>query len=85
MVFKEYTAEEAHNLMPEDLSKKEKRFIMKHIKKAAKRGHYEIALPLNYFNVGTGVLEEYLHKLKYCTYLRPVGGEIDVSWYGAID
>ena len=71
--------------MPKELSKREKRFIMKQIKKAAKKGHYEVALPLNYFRVGTIALSSYLDKLKYCTYLRPISGVIDVSWYGAAD
>lgn len=85
MALKEYTAEEACGLMPIEPSKREKRFIMKQIKKAAKRGQDEISLPLECFNCGNKVLENYLHKFKYCTYVRRIAGEIDIFWRGAAD
>ena len=66
MAFKEYTAEEACGLMPKELSKREKRFAMRAIRKAALKGYNGINFDITQFNADPKVIREYFTNLHYC-------------------
>ena len=78
MAFKEYTAEETCGLMPKELSKREKRFIMKNIKKAAIKGYNGINFDITQFNADPKVIREYFTKLHYCCYI--FRNKLSISW-----
>ena len=81
MALKEYTAEEAYGLMPKELSKREKRFAMKSIKKAALKGYNYVDFDTRQFNADPKVIIKYFTNLNYCYhYYR---NELRVSWDGA--
>ena len=81
MAFKEYTAEEAYGLMPKELSKREKRFAMRTIRKAARRGYNYVDFDTALFNASPKVLVKYFTNLNYCYhYYR---NELRISWDGA--
>ena len=63
MTLKEYTAEEACGFMPKDLSKREKRFAMRAIRKAARKGYNYVDFDTTWFNVSTKALEKYFTNL----------------------
>ena len=66
MAFKEYTAEEACGLMPKELSKREKRFAMRAIRKAALKGYNYVDFDILRFNAAPKVIIEYFTNLHYC-------------------
>ena len=81
MLFKEYTAEEAYGLMSKDLSKREKRFAMRAIRKAARKGYNYVDFDTTWFNASTKVLVKYFTNLHYC--YHHYRNELRVSWDGA--
>ena len=78
MAFKEYTAEEACDLMPKELSKREKCFAMKNIKKAAIKGYNGINFDITQFNADPEVIREYFTKLHYCCHIFQ--NNLSISW-----
>ena len=78
MAFKEYTAEEACGLMPKELSKREKRFAMRAIRKAALKGYNGINFDITQFNADPEVIREYFTKLHYCCYI--FRNKLSISW-----
>lgn len=78
MAFKEYTAEETCDLMPKELSKREKRFAMKNIKKAALKGYNCINFDITLFNADPKVIKEYFTKLHYCCNI--FRNKLSISW-----
>ena len=83
MALKECTAEEACGLMPKDLSKREKRFAMRAIRKAARKGYNYVDFDRAWFNTSTEVLVEYFTNLNYCCRYRYLRNELTVSWEDA--
>lgn len=83
MAFKEYTAGEAYGLMPKELSKREKRFAMRAIRKAARKGYNYVDFEAAWFKASTEVLVEYFTNLNYCCRYRYLCNELTVSWDGA--
>ena len=80
MALKEYTAEEACSFMPKELSKREKRFAMKTIRKAARKGYNYVDFDRAWFDVSTEVLVEYFTNLNYYCRYRHSNNELTVSW-----
>ena len=78
MAFKEYTAEEACDLMPKELSKREKRFAMREIRKAAIKGYNGINFDITQFNADPEVIREYFIKLHYCCHISR--DNLRISW-----
>lgn len=64
--------------MPKELSKREKRFAMKTIRKAARKGYNYVDFDRTWFNVSTKVLVEYFINLHYC--YHHYRNELRVSW-----
>ena len=81
MAIKEYTAGEACGLMPKDLSKREKRFAMRAIRKAARKGYNYVDFDTTWFNVSTKALVKYFTNLHYC--YHHYRNELTVSWEDA--
>ena len=83
MAIKEYTAGEACNLMPKELSKREKRFAMRAIRKAARKGYNYVDFEAARFNASAEVLVKYFTNLNYRCRYRYLNNELVVSWDGA--